>query len=100
MSERTENLSIGVEGRRIRRKRIKELINVVTGNRPWRKNFLEAYPAFDCYEGFSVLNQGQQGRSDDPVLLESLEEWIPRVIEEQPDWYQKQNHLIHNPIAA
>ncbi|TDB67089.1 hypothetical protein [Arundinibacter roseus] len=87
-----------MEGRRARRTRIGELIRVVTGNRGWRRPFLDAYPEFDSYQGTAELNRGQAGRSDDPALLRALEEWIPKVIENLPEWYQKQNHLISNPF--
>lgn len=93
MSERMESGLIGPEGRQARREQIQGLMEVVKGNRGWRKAFAQAYPVFNSLAGTNLLNLGQQGRSDDPTLLAALEEWIPEVIATQPEWYQKQNHL-------
>lgn len=93
MSERTEGVLIGLEARQANKARIKELASIVKGNRGWRKAFAKAYPLFDSTEGVNQMIAAQQGRAHDPLLLKYLEEWIPRVIEEQPDWYVKQNHL-------
>ncbi|TDB64376.1 hypothetical protein [Arundinibacter roseus] len=99
MAERTDPMLIGIEGKRARRQRIKELISTVKGNRGWRKGFTDRYPAFDSLSGSSLLTLAQQGRTDDPELLKAIEEWIPFVIETQPDWFIKQNHLRNPPIV-
>ena len=96
MSERTEGVLIGLEAKQARKHRIKNLASIVKGNRGWRRAFAKAYPLFDSAEGSSLLTAAQQGRADDLVLLESLEEWIPKIIEELPAWYVKRHHLTKN----
>ncbi|WP_028665912.1 hypothetical protein [Runella zeae] len=80
----------GREARTYRRQRIHSLIRTVVGNTGWRKAFLQAYPDFDTAQGAYLLSRATNGSTDDPDLLAALEEWIPRIQDEKPEWFVKQ----------
>ncbi len=79
----------GKEAKANRKNRIKELTNVVKGHLGWRQAFTEKYPAINTLEGARLLQYAVMGRTDDPDLLNCLEEFIPWVEETQPEWYKK-----------
>lgn len=80
----------GREARAFRKARIHTLIRVLVGNKGWRKAFLTEYPIFDNSEGAYLLMRATAGATDDPDLLKALEEFVPKVIIEKPDWFVKQ----------
>tara|TARA_R110002124_G_scaffold60626_6_gene166218 strand:+ start:122 stop:415 length:294 start_codon:yes stop_codon:yes gene_type:complete len=96
MTSGLEKTLIGTEAKKARRQAIKEKIAVVTGNPKWKKAFVAEYPVFNSLVGANLLRMGTLGRTDDQALLSALTEWIPQVIETQPDWFKKQNHLFIN----
>jgi len=89
----SNNILIGKTAAKERKKKISELLDVVMGNRGWRIAFVEKYPHFDTAEGERVLVNATRGTVDDPELLKCLEEFVPWVIENQPEWYKKQKPL-------
>lgn len=72
--------------RKWRRGRIKSLLEAVKGCRGWRPAFIEEHESFDSAEGANLLSMGVLGRTDDPDLLAALEVWIPKILEEKPEW--------------
>lgn len=90
LSERSTPPLFGRQARTYRRNRIHELIRIVVGNNGWRKAFLTEFPHFDNSEGVYLLGRATNGQTDDHVLLQALEVWIPQIQKEQPDWFVKQ----------
>jgi hypothetical protein len=90
LSERYEEPRPGRASKEVRRARMFALIKVVMGNRNWRNEFYLAYPKFDNKDGINLINYATRGKSSDPDLLAALEEWIPRIQAEQPEWFVKQ----------
>ncbi|WP_273210740.1 hypothetical protein [Runella zeae] len=79
----------GRQAKQWRRDRIKTLISDVKGSRGWRPAFIQDNPGFDSAEGVNLISMGVLGRTDNPDLLAALEVWIPKILEEKPDWLKK-----------
>ena len=92
-----EDFVPGRQGILLRKARIKDLLQNVKGSRKWTRAFIEEFPAFDTKEGGGLLLSGMQGRTDDPALLAALEIWIPKILEEQPDWLITKSETLPQP---
>lgn len=79
----------GQQARKERRDRIHLLTSVIVGNYGWRKAFAERYPQFDTPEGAYALNRATSGRTDDQMVLNAFEDFIPYVVSTQPEWWVK-----------
>jgi hypothetical protein len=79
----------GAQARKQRRERIKTLTSVIRGNHGWRQAFAAQFPQFDTPEGAYAFNRATSGRTDDPMLLAALENFIPWVISTEPIWWVK-----------